>query len=264
MGSMRLVQTLIPFVHELADVAAEVILPVFRSPLDVADKNPDGRFDPVTAADRDAEAAMRALIRARHPEHGILGEEFGAERPEAALTWVIDPIDGTRAFICGLPLWGVLIGLRQEGEPRLGMIAQPYVGERFIGTRDDAWLERGGARRPLRARPCPGLGEAVLSTTSPFLFADSDMEGYRAVEHRVRLARYGYDCYAYAMVAMGHIDCVIEADLYPYDIEPIIPVIEGAGGFVTDWSGEPATGGGRVIAAGDRRVLDEALAVLSG
>jgi len=255
--------SLVPFLHELADAASAAILPRFRSQL-VAETKAGGRlaFDPVTEADREAEAAMRRLIGGRFPQHGIIGEEYGEERAEAECVWLLDPIDGTRAFICGLPLWGVLIGLRCAGRPVLGMVAQPYLGERFIGTGQAAWLERGGERRALHVRPCPALAQASLSTTAPDLFDAEEAARFQAVERRTRLVRYGYDCYAYAMLAMGFVDCVIEAGLRPYDIEPIVPIIAGAGGFVTDWTGEEKRGGGQVIAAGDRRVLDEALAEL--
>ncbi|SER43321.1 myo-inositol-1(or 4)-monophosphatase [Faunimonas pinastri] len=260
-------ESLIPFLHELADAAGEAILPHFRTGLSVTDKGAattDGVFDPVTIADRNAETAMRELIARRFPEHGILGEEFGAENADAEWVWVLDPIDGTRAFISGLPLWGVLIGLRHQGVPTLGMVAQPYIGERFYGSAEGAWVERNGERRPIRTRACSGLAEATLSTTMPQLFVGDEQDRYRAVERSVRLTRYGYDCYAYAMVASGFIDCVIESGLKPYDIEPIIPVIRGAGGFVTDWAGQDKTGGGQVLAAGDRRVLDAALEMLGG
>lgn len=252
--------SLIPFLHDLADAASAAILPRFRSALVAESKAGGGLpFDPVTEADREAEAAMRRLISKRFPEHGIIGEEYGEERPDAEWVWLLDPIDGTRAFISGLPLWGVLIGLRYSGRPALGMIAQPYIGERFIGTGEEAWLERGGERRPLSVRACAGLGEATLSTTAPDLFSAEEVERYREVESRCRLVRYGTDCYAYAMVATGFVDCVVEAGLKAYDIEPIIPIITGAGGFVSDWAGADMPRGGRVVAAGDRRILDEAL-----
>jgi histidinol phosphatase-like enzyme (inositol monophosphatase family) len=261
---MRQSHSLIPFLHELADAAAAAILPQFRAPLRAQHK-PGKRlaFDPVTEADREAEAAMRRLIAARYPEHGVIGEEMGEDRADAEHVWLIDPIDGTCAFICGMPLWGTLIGLRQAGRPVLGMIAQPYLGERFVGTGEAAWLERGGERRPLRVRACPSLEEASLSSTAPDLFSPDERSRFQRVEARARLMRYGYDCYAYAMVAMGFLDCVVEAGLAAYDIEPIIPIIEGAGGFVTNWQGDSVRGGGQVIAAGDRRVLDAALEELA-
>ncbi len=253
----------LPFLHELADAAAEAILPHFRVALEVENKREAG-FDPVTAADRGAEAAMRRLIGRRFPDHGILGEEFGPERTDAEFVWVLDPVDGTRAFISGLPLWGVLIGLKREGEPALGMIAQPYIGERFWGDGREAWFERGTTRRRMSVRPCGALAAATLSSTSPTMFTDAERARLHALEERVRLVRYGYDCYAYAMVAHGFVDCVVEAGLGPYDIEPIVPIIRGAGGIVTDWEGVPKRGGGRAIAAGDARLHEAALAVLSG
>lgn len=252
------VQGFLPFLHELADVAGRTILPFFRQPLAVDSKAAD-RFDPVTEADRRAERAMRDLIAARFPDHGVVGEEYGPDRPEADHVWLLDPIDGTRAFVAGLPLWGVLIGLRREGVPVLGMIAQPYLGERFYGSAEGSFLERGGERRRLATRPCPALAAATLSTTAPDLFSADEETRYRSVEREARLVRYGYDCYAYAMVALGFVDCVVEAGLGAHDIEPIVPIVAGAGGFATDWSGRPKRGGGRVVVAGDRRVLDAAL-----
>jgi histidinol phosphatase-like enzyme (inositol monophosphatase family) len=256
---MRQMQAYVPFLHELADAAAEAILPEFRTASVVENKATDGRYDPVTRADRNAEAAMRRLIASRHPDHGIVGEEFGAERADAEHVWVLDPIDGTSAFICGLPLWGVLIGLKVDGAPALGMLAQPFLGERFFGWTDAAWRERGGVRSRLRVRPCAALGQAVVSTTSPRLFGDEEARSWRAVERESRLVRYGYDCYAYAMLASGFIDCIVEAGLKVYDIDPLIPIFRGAGGHVANWEGGSAAGGGRVVAAGDARVLEAAL-----
>ncbi len=206
---------------------------------------------------------MRELIGRRYPDHGIIGEEFDDDRPDAEHVWVLDPIDGTRAFICGLPLWGILIGLRHRGQPVLGMIAQPHIGERFVGTGDAAWMERNGDRRPIHVRPCPGIEQAVVSATSPTMFTGDDMTRFRAVESACRLLRYGYDCYAYAMTSMGFIDCIVEASLKPYDIDPIIPIIQGAGGSITDWQGESPTGKSNIIAAGDRRVLDDVLTLIN-
>lgn len=260
---MREPQSYVPFLHELADAAAAAILPVFRSAFVADDKARGGAFDPVTEADRNAEAAMRRLIGERFPAHGIVGEEFGAEREEAEHVWVLDPIDGTRAFICGLPSWGVLIGLRRAGEPVLGMMAQPYLGERFVGHDGAAWLEKDGARRALRVRPCAALRDALLVTTSPRLFSEEDAPRYRAVERAVRMVRFGTDCYGYAMLAAGFVDGVVEAGLKAYDIDPLIPIIRGAGGHVRAWDGGSATGGGRVVAAGDERVLDAALELLA-
>ena len=261
---MHEAQTSFPFLHQLADAAGEVILPIFRSTMTVAEKNQaQDRFDPVTDADRNAEKAMRSLINRCHPDHGILGEEFGAENADADYVWVLDPIDGTRAFISGLPLWGVLIGLRHLGRPATGMVAQPYLGERFFGDGSGAFLSRGGETMPIRTRRCAAVADMTLSTTTPDLFKPTELSGYQAVEEQVKLVRYGYDCYAYAMLAMGFIDCVIESGLQAYDIEPIVPIIEGAGGCVTDWAGNRKHGGGQVVAVGDERLLDPVLKCLA-
>jgi len=265
---MQSAQPDLSFLHDLADAAEAHTLPRFRQAVEVADKSGGGRFDPVTAADRDAEAAMRALIAARFPGHGVLGEEFGAQAAGGSQVWVLDPIDGTRAFVSGLPLWGTLIGFRQDGAPRLGMLAQPYLGERFAGDGRSAELVARDGRRRLRCRACEGLAAATLSTTDPDLFGGADIGSFRRLREHVRLTRYGYDCYAYAMLASGFIDLVVEAGLKAYDIEPLVPIIEGAGGVVTDWEGRPIRGtppgvGIRIVAAGDRRLHEAALACLS-
>ncbi len=263
---MHQAQSCIPFFHTLADRAGEVILPLFRSDLSVSTKTADGEdgFDPVTEADREAEQAMRRLINEHYPDHGILGEEFGAENLDADYVWVLDPIDGTRAFISGLPLWGVLIGLRHQGSPAVGMVAQPYLGERFFGDASGSFLQRGGETVPIRTRPCPAISEMTLSTTSPNMFSGEEWQRFEAVSGQAKLVRYGYDCYAYAMLAMGFIDCVIEAGLGVYDIEPIVPIIEGAGGCVTDWSGNRKQGPGQAVALGDKSLLEPVLEILSG
>ena len=263
---MHQAQSCIPFFHTLADRAGEVILPLFRSDLSVSTKTADGEdgFDPVTEADREAEQAMRRLINEHYPDHGILGEEFGAENLDADYVWVLDPIDGTRAFISGLPLWGVLIGLRHQGSPAVGMVAQPYLGERFFGDASGSFLQRGGETVPIRTRTCPAITGMTLSTTSPNMFSGQEWQRFEAVSGQAKLVRYGYDCYAYAMLAMGFIDCVIEAGLGVYDIEPIVPIIEGAGGCVTDWSGNRKQGPGQAVALGDKSLLEPVLEILSG
>src|SRR6266513_2823061 len=227
------------FVEELAAKSGEVILPFFRTSLSVDNKGTVGRFDPVTAADRAAEAAMRALIHQAFPEHGIIGEEYGSEHPDAEYVWVLDPIDGTKSFICGMPAWGTLIGLMRFGKPVFGTMHQPFLGESFTGD-----------------------GEAARFTTSPLLMSEQDRGAFRRVEQRVRLSRYGGDCYAYCMLAAGHIDLVIETELKPHDIVPLVPIITGAGGVLTAWDGGPALSGGRVLAAGDRVVHAAALKLL--
>jgi histidinol phosphatase-like enzyme (inositol monophosphatase family) len=252
------------FLDELADVSGHAILPLFRSRLEVDNKLAQGQFDPVTAADRAAETAMRTLIGARFPEHGILGEEFGSERTDAEYVWVLDPIDGTRAFISGLPVWGTLIGLKHAGKPVLGMMHQPFTRERFAGDGRSAWYRGPDGDRDLKTRNCADLSGAILFCTTPALFKGDDRTAYDRVEARVRLARYGTDCYAYAMVAAGHVDVVIEAGLQPYDIVALIPVIEGAGGIVTNWTGGSAADGGRVVASGDARLHDQVLTLLAG
>src|SRR5262249_9885375 len=241
------------FLDVLADTAAAAILPLFRTRLSIEDKGA-AAFDPVTVADRNAEAAMRKLIGEHYPGHGIVGEEYGRERDDVEFVWVLDPIDGTRSFIAGLPLWGVLIGLLRNGRPVLGMMAQPFTGERFAGDGSQAWLTNGSGRQPLATRSCEKLSAAALLTTSPFLFAHRARHAYAGIEREVRLARYGTDCYGYCMVAAGHADLVIEAGLQPYDIVALIPIIEGGGGRVTNWDGGPAASGGRIVASGDPRL----------
>jgi len=242
----------------MADAAAAAILPHFRTPLGIDNKLADG-FDPVTAADRDAELALRAILEERCPDHGIVGEEFPAVREDAEHVWVLDPVDGTRAFISGLPTWGTLIGLRRGGRAVLGMMAQAFTGERFAGDGTSAWYAGPGGARTLRARPCASLAEATLFTTSPRLFSGSELAAYDAVEGSVRLARYGVDCYAYCMVAAGFADLVIESGLKPFDIMALIPIVEGAGGIVTTWDGGSPEAGGRIVASGDGRVHEAAL-----
>jgi myo-inositol-1(or 4)-monophosphatase len=250
------------FVDELADVAGEAIRPFFRTALGVDNKGRAGMFDPVTEADRAAETAMRALIRRTFPEHGIIGEEFGEERAGAEYVWVLDPIDGTKSFIAGMPAWGTLIGLLKNGVPVYGMMHQPFIGERFSGDGAGAHYRRRSDERRLSVRGCAAVQEAVLFTTSPLLMTDRERRKFRKVERTVRLSRYGGDCYAYCMVAAGHVDLVIEAGLNRFDVLPLIPIVEGAGGIVTDWTGGPATDGGRIVAAGDRRVHEQALKLL--
>jgi len=252
------------FVHELATVSGQAILPFFRTALGVEDKSRGAAFDPVTAADRAAEQAMRTLIRRAFPSHGVRGEEFADESPDADYVWVLDPIDGTKSFIAGMPAWGTLIGLLRHDQPVYGMMHQPFIGERFYGDGAQARYRGPAGNRKLMTRACRGLGEAILLTTSPRLMGAADRALYAEVEERVRLARYGGDCYAYCMVAAGHVDLVIETNLNEYDIMPLIPVVEGAGGIVTNWEGGSDLTGGRVVAAGDRRAHEEALKVLQG
>ena len=250
------------FVDELATVAGEAIRPFFRTTLGVENKSRSGVFDPVTAADRAAEQAMRTRIRETFPQHGIVGEEFSDEGSDAAYVWVLDPIDGTKSFISGMPAWGTLIGLLKDGLPVYGMMHQPFIGERFTGDGASAHYRGPAGERRLTVRACAGLSDATLFTTSPLLMSEQERGSFENVQAKARLSRYGGDCYAYCMIAAGFVDLVIETGLKPHDIVALIPIIEGAGGIVTDWSGKAATNGGRIVAAGDKRVHAEALKLL--
>jgi myo-inositol-1(or 4)-monophosphatase len=252
------------FVDELATISGETIRPFFRSALGIENKNRSGGFDPVTAADRAAEAAMRALIKRTFPEHGIIGEEFGIERRDAEYVWVLDPIDGTKSFICGMPAWGTLIALTRRGEPIYGMMHQPFTREHFSGDGRGARYRGPAGDRALAVRPCASVEDAVLCTTSPLLMTPADRERFQQVERVARLSRYGGDCYAYCVLAAGHIDLVIETELKPHDVLPLIPIIEGAGGIITTWENDRPHDGGRVVAAGDKRVHAQALELLKG
>lgn len=253
------------FLDVLADAAASAIMPHFRTPFHVENKEKGG-FDPVTVADRAGEAAMRALIEEHYPDHGILGEEFGNKTPDAEKIWILDPIDGTRSFIAGIPVWGTLIGHKSGGRADAGMMSQPFTGERFSGDGKNAWYRRtsakGEAKTPIRTRACPSLAAATLFTTSPHLFGDAEIGAYRQVEAHARLARYGTDCYAFCMVACGHADLVIESGLKAYDIAALIPIIEGAGGRVSTWDGGNPVDGGSILASGDPALHDAVLALL--
>jgi histidinol phosphatase-like enzyme (inositol monophosphatase family) len=249
------------FADQLADAARTAILPHFRAGGACENKSADG-FDPVTAADRASEAAMRALIEREFPGHGVLGEEFERTRSRSGYEWVLDPIDGTRAFIAGLPTWGVLIALAYEGKPMLGVMDQPYLDERYRGWNEGAESVVRGERRALKTRSCARLSDAILSTTSPDLFHGAEAEAFGRVRAKVKLTRYGLDCYAYSMVAAGHMDCVIESGLKPFDIQALIPILAGAGGGACNWRGGDAAQGGQVLAYSDARIRDEALSLL--
>ena len=252
------------FVERLAQVSGEVILPFFRTTIGAEDKSRGGVFDPVTEADRGAEAAMRRLIAQTFPAHGVIGEEYGQDRPDAEYVWVLDPIDGTKSFICGMPAWGTLIALTRRGEPIYGMMHQPFTREHFTGDGSAASYRGPAGDRALRTRACAQLKEAVLLTTSPLLMQEADRQSFGRVEGAVRLSRYGGDCYAYCMLAAGQVDLVIETELKPHDVLPLIPIIEGAGGIVSTWENGRPHGGGRIIAAGDRRVHAQAMELLKG
>jgi len=252
------------FVDQLATVSGDAILPFFRTSLGVEDKGSAAGFDPVTAADRAAEVAMRTLIKRSFPAHGIVGEEYGNERVDAEYVWVLDPIDGTKSFISGMPIWGSLIGLTRNGTAVFGMMHQPFVRERFTGDGRAARYRGPAGERELHVRPCAVLADAMLFTTSPQLMNEADRAAFGRVEAAVKLSRYGGDCYPYCMLAAGHVDLVIEAGLKPHDIVALIPIIEGAGGVITSWEGSTAVQGGRVVAAGDKRVHAAAMKMLGG
>ena len=253
------------FLIELNHASGAAIAQLFRADLGLEDKGTATWFDPVTAADKGAEAAIRHLIAQHYPDHGVIGEEYGEDRPDAEWVWVLDPVDGTRAFIAGLPVWTTLIALRHQGRPVLGSIGQPYIGELYIGHAGGSRLLARGQERPLRVRACPSLSQAIIATTDPEgCFNSAELSAWRQVRAAAKLARLGCDAYAYAMVAAGTMDMVIEAGLKSWDIESAIPLIEGAGGLVTDWHGG-AVGqqGGQVVIAGDRACLEEALVALT-
>ncbi|TAL34359.1 histidinol-phosphatase [Phenylobacterium sp.] len=253
------------FCLELNRAAAGAILPLFRGAHGLSNKfEVTGGFDPVTEADKGAERAIRALISERYPDHGVIGEEYGEDRPDAEFVWVLDPVDGTRAFIAGLPLWCTLIGLRHQGQPVLGSIGQSYLGEIYIGHAGGSRLVTATGERPLKVRTCPRLTDAVIATTDPeACFTGAELGAWRQVRAAARLARLGCDAYAYAMVAAGTMDMVIEAGLKSWDIEAAIPLVAGAGGLTTDWRGEPVgRHGGQIAIAGDRACLEEALVAL--
>lgn len=251
------------FMRRLAAAAAAETLPRFRQGGDVLNKYETG-FDPVTEADRAAEMAIRELIRVEYPDHGIIGEEFGAERTQSSHVWVIDPIDGTRAFIAGLPLWGTLVGLTENGRAVAGMMSQPFTGEFYHAHEGGGFYEGPGGARPLATRGTKRLSEATLCTTTPALFDARRRALYDGVEAAVRLPRYGTDCYAYAMVAAGHVDLVIEPGLNAHDIVALIPLIERAGGVITTWDGQRAEAGGDIVAAATPELHEETLARLRG
>lgn len=253
------------FALSLCDLSDRVTLPHFRRRLAVLNKDAGSGFDPVTRADQAAEKSIRKAINQAYPDHGILGEEFGAQACEARYRWVIDPIDGTRAFIIGVPMWGTIIGLTRDGTPLIGAVSQPFTGERFWSDSKTTRWGRGAAKpRKLQTRACGALGDAILTSTHPDLFAsEQEARAFAALKRKVRMTRFGGDCYGYCLLAAGHVDLVVEAGLKPYDVIGLIPIIEAAGGIITTWDGRPATEGGRILAAGDRKLHRQAMAVLA-
>ena len=252
--------------RQLAETSREVVARHFRTRLDVDSKTDES---PVTVADRETEAALRQVLAERHPDHGIVGEEHGIERPDAEYLWVLDPIDGTKSFVTGSPLFGTLIALKHGDRPILGVIDMPMLDERWIGAtgHGTSFVDSQGTREA-RCRPCPDLSQAMLRTTSLSMFESDpgDLPALRRVMDAVKVTVWGGDCYCYGLLASGFQDLVIEASLQNYDFMALIPVVEGAGGIATDWQGKPLglESDGRVVMAGDRRVHDAALNLLQG
>jgi inositol-phosphate phosphatase/L-galactose 1-phosphate phosphatase/histidinol-phosphatase len=247
----------IDFAHELADAAGNFIRPLFRTCFDIDSKSDES---PVTIADRGAEQLMRDMIMARYPDHGIWGEEFGKHQADAKYCWVLDPVDGTMSFISGFPTFGILISLIRLEIPILGLIDQPINKERWLGVNPTSFLNG----TPIKTRPCTSLSKSLISTTSPYLFNDKDKAKFELIRKASKHVVYGYDCYAYAQLASGFIDAVIETGLKPHDYCALRPVIENAGGIITDWQGAPLTltSSGHVVAAGDKALHAEILKLL--
>lgn len=262
--SPEIVEDLVSTAHALADAAREATLLHFRkSGLSAETKEAD-RFDPVTEADRLSEQRMRAILAERRPQDGILGEEFGTTEGSSGLTWVLDPIDGTRGYLSGTPTWGVLISVADATGPIYGLIDQPYIRERFEGGLGRARVVGPQGETALKCRGYRPLSDAILFSTFPEVGSAEEGAAFRRVAQRAKLTRYGTDCYAYGLIAAGMIDVVVEAGLQAYDVQAPIAVIEAAGGIVTDWNGNPCHNGGRVLAAANRELHAEAMALLRG
>jgi histidinol phosphatase-like enzyme (inositol monophosphatase family) len=254
---------LVATAHALADAARVATLKHFRTADLAADTKETQRFDPVTVADRESELAMRAILAVRRPQDGILGEEFDSVAGTSGLTWVLDPIDGTRGYLSGTPTWGVLISVRDAEGVLYGVIDQPYIGERFEGGLGIARTVGPLGVRSLRTRAPRALDQAILFSTFPEVGTADEGAAFRRVVPKVRLVRYGTDCYAYALLAAGQIDLVIEAGLQAYDVQAPMAVIAAAGGIVTGWDGKPCLDGGRVLAAANAELHAAAMALLA-
>ncbi|MEM6306444.1 MAG: histidinol-phosphatase [Pseudomonadota bacterium] len=255
--------THITVAHALADAADRETLKWFRADHLISDNKSTDGFDPVTQADRAAEQAMRGVLAVMRPHDGILGEEQATTPGTSGLTWVLDPIDGTRGFLCGTPTWGTLIAVGPDVGPVAGMISQPFTGERFYGDASGAFLRRAGQHTPIHVRgTVHSLRDALIFTTFPEVGTQAEARAFHAVAAQCKQTRYGMDCYAYALLAAGHIDLVIEAGLHPYDIQGPMAVVQAAGGVVTDWQGGPAHQGGQVIAAANPALHAAAIAIL--
>ncbi len=262
-GKIEDLQAMIGFAHHLADISTGIALEHFRTSLEVENKSESLMFDPVTDADRGIESAIRKAISEHWPDHGIVGEEFEHKSGSSTYQWIIDPLDGTRAFVSGFPTWGTLIALSEIGSPILGLMSQPFTGERYWGTRQAAFYRGPDGKRQLKTRECSTLDNACFSTTSPDLFeSPNERQVIHLLRSQARITRYGGDCYAYCLLAAGHIDLVVEVGLKAFDIAALVPIIVGAGGAVTSWSGLEPISGGQVIATGDHRLHEELLSTL--
>ena len=250
------------FAHGLAKRAGEKILPHFREP-GLVDNKQHGGFDPVTEADRSGEQAMRELIEETYPDHGITGEEFAAKPAKSGFNWVLDPIDGTRSFICGMPTWTTLIGLTLEGKAVLGVVSQPFIGEVFVGGPFGSWSKHGSVERRLAVRPAAGIGEAVLTTVAPEIYrSERQRRVLEDMRRQVRMTRFGGDAYFFAMLAAGFVDIAMDAGLASYDVAALVPIVQGAGGIITTWDGLDATDGGDIVAAASPELHAAALAIM--
>lgn len=250
------------FAITLAEASAAAILPYFRQNAAI-DVKAGPVWDPVTEGDRAGERAIRALIERHYPDHAILGEEYGLKQGRSPFTWVLDPVDGTRAFVSGMPTWATLIGLSFEGRPVLGLMNQPLVGDMFYGSPLGAWHSYRGATAAISSRRDVPLARATLGTTAPELYRSAeDHRRFERLRARARLVRYGGDSYFYCMVAAGHVDIAMDCGLQPYDITPLLPIVRAAGGVAAEWTGGDVAKGGNVITAGSQPLLDEALAAM--
>jgi myo-inositol-1(or 4)-monophosphatase len=253
----------IGFARETILAAGDLALRYFRQPIAVDNKLGEQGFDPVTCADREIEALLRDQLGKRFPEFGIIGEEGGTSTGSADINWVIDPIDGTKAFISGFPTWGILLGLQQGNDVLAGLMHQPVTGELFFGSADKGELQQGGKTTGLQTKTTERLADAILYCTHESMFVEEvNLAAFRRIADKVRLQRFGGDCYAYCMLALGQVDLVVEDTLQPYDIIPLIPIIEAAGGVVTNDKGESPLDGGFVIAAATRQLHEEAMSLL--
>lgn len=263
--SQAQIESYLAAAHEVSDISAKVILPYFRQEISVSHKDGKGIYDPVTDADRNSEQVIRDYIAQKWPDHSIIGEEYGSQITQSDTCWIIDPIDGTRAFVMGSPLWGTLIGLSHKERPIVGMMNQPFTNERFWATPSGAFARFGNQERLMKVRECVALSDAIITTTCPDLFAtEQDRARFDKLRQQCRMTRYGGDCYSYCLLALGRIDLIVETGLASYDIAPLIPLVEQAGGVITTWDGGSARLGGQIVAAGSKAIHEQALEILAG